>query len=206
MHSPFVTFSHHAHSSMSPSMSFSLRNRSAFIAAVRLIRLGGGISTEWISTMKSLFSVKRLSASIISNGTRYLKVHFKVSILSELCWRTFVSAPPISLSTPLITLIIPPFLHNILGKLSSFTSPTSWITVFEIFMVMIFTFLYSCYILILETFGKVTLFVCNFAAKTFSNLVAGNLIPCIVFITFFIYKASVNQVIRWTFNIFDLKL
>ena len=146
--------------------------------------------------MKSLFSVKRLSASIISNGTRYLKGHFKVSILPELCWRTFVSAPPISLSTPLITLIIRPFLHNILGKLSSFTSPTSWITVFEIFMVIIFTFLYSCYILILETFGKVTLLVCNFAAKIFSNLVPGNLIPCIVFITFFIYKASVNQVIR----------
>ena len=63
-------------------------------------------------------------------------------------------------------------------------------------MVIIFTFLYGCYILIFEKFDKVTLCVRNFAVKIFSNLGAGNLIPCVVFIAFVIYMASVNQVVR----------
>ena len=50
--------------------------------------------------------------------------------------------------------------------------------------------------LIFETFDKVTLFVCNFAVKAFSNLVACNLIPCVLLITFFIYMTSVNQVVK----------
>ena len=134
MHSPFVTLCHHAHSSISLSMSFNFRNGSTLIAAVRLNRLEGGISTGEISTMAPLFSVTHLSASIISNPTRYFKGRFKVSILSELRWRTFISAPLISLSTPLITLIIRPFLHDIIGKLSSFTSTTSTITSCSLFL------------------------------------------------------------------------
>ena len=45
-------------------------------------------------------------------------------------------------------------------------------------------------------FNKVTLYVRKFAAKIFSNLVAGNFLSCIVFITFFIFMASANQVER----------
>ena len=70
------------------------------IAAVHLIHLAGGISTGDMSAMASLFSITRLSASMISNGTRYFKGRFKVSILSQLRRRTFISASLTSLQHP----------------------------------------------------------------------------------------------------------
>ena len=52
--------------------------------------------------------------------------------------------------------------------------------------------MHSCYILIFEKFDKVF----TFAILLLNLLEFGKLIPCIVFITFFIYMASVNQVER----------
>ena len=112
---------------------------STFVIYLRLLQQFALFVSGWhfyrgISTMASLFSVTHLSASIISSSTRYFKGHFKVNILSELRWRTFVSAPLMSLSAPLVALIICPFLHDILGKLSSFTSTTSPITSCSLFL------------------------------------------------------------------------
>ena len=195
-----MTICHHSHLLLSSFMSFNFRNRSAFVAAVRLIRLGDVISTGKLSTRRHYFSFSRLSASIISNGTRYFKGRFKVSILSELRWCTFISAPLISLSVPSNNIngsfFTPRHSQQIVLFHQHHISDNKLFTVFEFFVVIIFTFLYSCYILIFQTVDKVTLYVCNFAAKIFPNLVVGNFIPCIVFITFFIYMASVNQVVR----------